>query len=259
MENIWPGILAALLSGGIIVKVLEYFADWLKTSYREKKTAKDIVDSHLDPLLKAADEIAGKTRSLAERDFSPLIRPNSTKYSATLNPELIGLLYLYAKFWSRIEILKYDSLGVSITSDKRGVKLSNFIACLESQRIRLVDRVHQKAIGEITTETLENGELKSIGVVAFAERINSEPGAINWIEPLLALLMRAQIKAVRQKFLVYGVVIHAFVDTLDPEHHSTHPRPAYPHKLSKKSKRDIKYRVFGRYLRNVKAIDRYTG
>ena len=55
----------------------------------------------------------------------------------------------------------------------------------------------------------------------------------------------------RQRLLRYGIVIHAMVDTLDPDHDITRDRPSYPHKLSKKSRRDLKYRVFHVYLKFV--------
>lgn len=259
MEASWPELITAALSGGIILKLIEYIADWARSSYQSKKSAKEIVDAHLDPLLKAADEISGKTRSLAERDFGGLIKAEKISTSDSLSSELIGLLYLYAQFWSRIEILKQDSVGVSITSEKRGATLKGFLSCLESQRIRLVDRVHQKAIGEMTTHLLENGKLRSIGLVEFADKMSQDSAAKEWIAPLAEVLKNVHIKAYRQKVLVYGVVIHALTDTLDPKHHSTNSRPAYPNKLSKRSKRDIKHRVFGRYLRKVKNVVKYVG
>lgn len=259
MEASWLELIAAALSGGIILKLLEYVVDWIKSSYQSKKSAKEIVDAHLDPLLKAADEIAGKTRTLAERDFEGIIKAERNNSSGILSSELIGLLYLYAQFWSRIEILKQDSLGISITSDKRGVALKKFLSCLESQRIRLVNRVHQKAIGELTTHIAENGKLRSIGLVDFSDKISSDPAAKKWIAPLIEVISHVHIKTCRQKILTYGVVIYALTDTLDPNDHSTNTRPAYPNKLSKRSKRDIKHRVFGRYLRQVADVEKYVG
>ena len=257
IENIsWSTLFTAATAGGIATKFADYLVDWIKAHRKEKKTAKAIVDSHLDPLLKAADEISGKTNSLAQRDFVPLSTRSANDPAQAFNPDLVGLAYLYAKLWSRIEILEKESLGISISNDARGRKLSKFIACLGSQKVRLVNRTHQKAIGEITTEVLQSGGLRTIGVVEFEKKIAKDAERI-WCGPLLQLLSDTQAKATRQKLLVYGVVLHALVDTLDPDHHATHERPPYPNKLSEESKRRIKHLVFGEYLDGTGAINRY--
>ena len=147
MEISWYSFFSAALAGGIVAKLIDIVVDLVRSNIQIKRTAKNIVDAHLDPLLKSADEIVGKTRSLADRDFSALIKSKDKNEVLKVNPELLSLLYLYAQFWSRIEILRQESLGVSIANDQRGAILKEFLACLESQRIRLVDRVHQKAIG----------------------------------------------------------------------------------------------------------------
>jgi hypothetical protein len=130
-------VFVAALSGGLIARLIDYLVAWIKASRSEKKSAKALVDAHLDPLLKAADAIVGKTTSLAERDFSLQADQHKPPSTNALNQDLIGLAYLYARFWGRIEILAEESLGMSLASDERGAKLQRFIACLGSQRIRL--------------------------------------------------------------------------------------------------------------------------
>lgn len=257
MVDNWSSLFSAALSGGVAVKLLDYGVEWLKSNRQHKRNAKAVVDSHLDPLLKAADELAGKTTSLAKRDFTPLYRASGDEDAGTVNSDLMGLLYLYAKFWSRIEILETDSLGVSMASDARGAALKEFVTCLESPQIRLVDRIHQKAIGEITTTVLDDGASRTIGVVEFTDTILSDETAKSWTQPLFNLLKSANIKARRQRLLVYGVLVNALVDTLDPSHHTTHPRPSYPNKLSKKSKRQIEHGAFKLYLPSVTDYRRY--
>jgi Mor family transcriptional regulator len=255
----WPELFTAAFSGGLFVKALNYFAEWIKSSYLSKKSAQEIVDKHLDPLLKAVDEIAGKTRALAVRDYKSISTATENKSDSTYSSEIVGLAYLYAQFWSRIEILKQESLGVSISSNKNGAILNEFLSCLESRLIRLVDRVHQKAIGEISTSMMENGKLRSIGLVEFDNKISSDPKISEWIRPLMDVIQNVHIKKYRQKVLVYGVVIHALIDTLDPNSHSSSLRPGYPNKLSKQSKHKIKNRAFGPYLKKVKNIRKYVG
>ncbi|HEX6833171.1 MAG TPA: hypothetical protein VF132_06515, partial [Rudaea sp.] len=216
---------------------------------KERKDAKTLVDRHLDPLLKTADAICGKTLSLAERDFST---PHGT-----LEKELVALTYLYAAFWSRLVILDRESLGVSLNGDKRGRKLIAFRACLESQRIRLVDKTHQIAIGEIATE-MGIAPLRTSTIVDFTRRVEEDNHLATWLAPLRAELSKIHIKKTRQRLLVYGVVLHAMIDTLDDKHTSTHYRTPRPNKLSLASKRTIKHLMFAKYLKGIGAIDRYT-
>ncbi|MCW8934501.1 MAG: hypothetical protein OQK98_07230 [Gammaproteobacteria bacterium] len=258
MNETWLPIFLAALSGGIVAKLIDYPVAWVKYYFGEKKSAKALVDAHLDPLLKAADAIIGKTKSLAERDFATETEKLSPASSNELSKDLIGLAYLYASFWGRINILAEESLGVSLASDKRGAKLQKFIACLGSQRIRLVNRTHQNAIGELTTDLSFDGGRRTIGLVEFDMKITEAASARAWCKPLFKLLANTRIKTDRQQLLVYGVIVHALVDTLDPKHQSTHPRPPYGNKLSKNSKKEIKHLVFGTYLNETGANNRYT-
>lgn len=245
----WWSLVAAAFSGGLVVKIFDYLISWLKHLARERKDAKSLVDKHLDPLLKTADAICGKTLSLAERDFST---PH-----ATIEIELLALTYLYAAFWSRLVILDRESLGVSLNGDKRGKKLVAFRACLESQRIRLVDKTHQIAIGEIATE-MQNAPLRTSTIVDFTRRAEEDEHLATWLAPLRSELSKIHIKKTRQRILVYGVILHAMIDTLDDKHTSTHERTPQPNKLSTASKRTIKHLVFAKYLRGLGAINRYT-
>lgn len=258
MDKAWLSVFIAALSGGIVAKLIDYPVDWIKYHFGQRKSAKALVDAHLDPLLKAADAIVGKTASLADRDFSITSDASESISPTALDPDLIGLAYLYARFWGRINILAEESLGVSLTADKRGAKLQKFITCLGSPQVRLVNRTHQNAIGELTTEPSFDVRRRTIGLVEFGKKISEDSFAAAWCRPLFDLLGKTKIKATRQQLLVYGVVAQALVDTLDPEHHSTHPRPPYDNKLSKSAKQKIEHLVFGEYLKGTFAINRYT-
>lgn len=258
MKDTWLSLFIAALAGGLIAKLVDYPVAWFKYYFAEKKSAKALVDAHLDPLLKAADAIVGKTTSLAERDFKLEGGEGRSASSPALDQDLIGLAYLYARFWGRIDILAEESLGVSLTSDTRGAKLQRFIACLGSQRVRLVNRTHQNAIGELTTELSFKGGRRTIGLVEFSKRMTDDASAAAWCKPLVQLLRQTHLTAVRQRLLVYGVAVRALIDTLDPDHQSTHPRPPYGNKLSKASKQEIEHLVFGEYLIGVGAVNRYT-
>lgn len=246
----WWSLIAAALSGGLAVKLLEHPISWLKYRFKEKKDAKSLVDKHLDPLLKTADAICGKTISLAQRDFTAL--------SGSIEKELVALTYLFAAFWSRLVILDRESLGISLNKDERGNKLVQFRSCLESQRIRLVDKTHQIAIGEIAIE-MGATPLRTRTIVDFTQKTEEEPHLSAWLAPLRAELKNTHIKKTRQRILVYGIVLHAMIDTLDEKHVSTHIRSPRPNKLSVASKRTIKHLVFARYLKGIGAVNRYIG
>jgi hypothetical protein len=59
--------------------------------------------------------------------------------------------------------------------------------------------------------------------------------------------------------LQYFVVLHALIDTLDPQHSITRDRPGTPNKLNKTSKKALNYRVFGVYLKFVTDRAKYIG
>ncbi|HEX7072470.1 MAG TPA: hypothetical protein VF226_00360 [Hyphomicrobiaceae bacterium] len=75
----WLKLLGAAVGGGVTVKVLDILYQEFRRRSDSSASAKRFVDQHLDPLLKAADEVAGKLRSLAPEAASehPGNRPAS--------------------------------------------------------------------------------------------------------------------------------------------------------------------------------------
>jgi hypothetical protein len=107
-------------------------------------------------------------------------------------------------------------LSVAISQDERGRQLEDFFDCLESTRVRLIDRTEQRAIGE-TILDLQGSKLRTITYIEFIRRAG-DPEVARWLEPLRLILVRAWHTAHRQKLLQYLTVLHALVDTLDPKH-----------------------------------------
>jgi hypothetical protein len=251
----WQAILAGL-GGGSIVKAVDIAYLEIRRHLEGSKTATRFVDEHLDPLLKAADELAGKLLALGKEDFRSLRGLVGTTTPAESN-ELGGLIFLFARFWAQIEIIKREGLSVAISQDERGKRLENFLDCLESTRVRLVDRTAQRALGEIVLET-QSGKLQTIAYIEFVRR-SPEPEIARWIEPVRIMLIRAWHTAHRQRLLQYGTVVHALLDTLDEKHLVTRDRPGIPGKLSHRTWRDLNYRVFRVYLPFVKNCEKYLG
>jgi len=168
-----------------------------------------------------------------------------------------SLLYLFGVFWARIEILRRESLYVKLAEDKTGAKLKAFIDCLEARKVRLVSRAWQMGIGDCLIER-HGSSLECIGFKEFVERLSS-PEFGRWLLPLQQLLLNSFDRRTRQHILLYGCVLHALIDTLDPKHLVTGDRPSYPNKLDEKSRRGLRYRIFGVYLKFVKNQTKYTG
>jgi hypothetical protein len=253
----WGQIIGLALGSSLIVKVLDIFYSEIRRRTERSQTATRFVDEHLDPFLKSVDELAGKLHALARDDFKPL-RGIPTAATPVDSNELGGTMYLFARFWAHIEILKLEGLSVAISQDERGKRLQSFLDCLESRQVRLIDRTSQRAIGE--TSLADTGTKKrSISFIVFVAQATNDPTIARWLEPLRLILARGWHTANRQKLLQYEAVLHALIDTLDPKHLVTGSRPGIAKKLSLRSWRDLNYRVFGMYLKFVRDRQKYLG
>ncbi|MFO1110332.1 MAG: hypothetical protein U1E61_14185 [Bradyrhizobium sp.] len=251
----WLQLFGAALGGGLTVKVIDILYQEVRRRQDKTLTATKFVDEHLDPLLKAADEVVGKLHSLATSDFKPLSGAEMDLNPITSN-DFGSLLYLISRFWARMEIIKQEGLSVAITNDRRGALLQSFFACLESRKVRIVDRISQRAIGEILIKPAPD-YLRNIGYVEFIRALETNDDTRRWISPLATALGRVTDLKERQQLLLYGTVVHAMIDTLDPKHAVTSSRPSYPIKLSDKTRKNLKYRVFGVYLKFVANKEKY--
>ena len=166
--------------------------------------ARRVVATQLDPLLKAADELHGKLRSLGEQDF----REFRTMPAADLQRfDLVNLcstLYLFAQFWARLEILRRESFHADLARNRHGKMLLRFLRCLESRRVRLVDRAWQRAIGEsVIVRAISQADVVSFK--AFVEQYDTIPALRGWVQPLEEVLRQTKFPRARQRVLQYGV------------------------------------------------------
>lgn len=253
----WIDLATAAFSGGIVVKALDVGYQEFKRRTEAGRSAKQFVDEHLDPLLKASDELVGKINVLARRDFKR-VGSLDPEVPDEIGKELASALYLFSKLWCRVEILRRQSLYVRLARDKRGKELLQLLDCLESPRIRLVDRTEQQAIGEAMVER-EQGKMDCIAFVRFVERWKKEAEFRAWLSPASKVLSRTAHTEERQRILQYGVVVQLLVDTLDPKHEVTRDRPSYPNKLTRKTRRSIQHRVIACYASGVANRAKYVG
>ena len=253
----WSQVGVAALGGGLTVKILDIAYQEVRAQFTRKQSARKLVDDHLDPILKAADELVGKLRSLAEEDFASLChRSVQPRPAIGSDNKVLVFLYLFASFWARIELLKRDAIAVNMQEHPKGKLLKQFLDCIESRRVRLLDRGTQRAIGEVLIDR-DKAPSSTMYFIEFAERME-DPKIWRWYTPLYAIATRLNHTYERQRVLQYGAVLHALVDTLDRRHHVTGKRPGWPNKLTKRTARDLQFRVFGRYLGFVREQRKYA-
>lgn len=255
-DTSWLDLLAAALGGGAIVKALDILYQEARHRSDSRRTAKQFVDRHLDPVLKAADELVGKTRSLAETGFVAIwdASPHHKELGVS---DFATLTYLFGRYWAHVELLRRQGLSIAWGEDKRGRKLSDFLDCLESRRVRIIDRTAQRAVGEAMLG--DEGAQEAMSFISFVRTYESDDTFRRWLSPLVTVLARMRHTRERQQLLQYWVVLHALIDTLDPEHIVTRDRPGLPHETSKTTWRALRFRVFGTYLRFVKNPEKYLG
>lgn len=248
MAHTWIDLIGASLGGGFVVKLFDYIYQEYRRRADEQKSVKNIIDRHIDPILKSSDELVGKIRSLAQSDFIEL-----KKAKKPLENEFeewapyLDIIYLFAQFWSWVQILRLEALFDDIGVDERGKRLLVFFRTLEAKKVRLVERSWQRAIGETIIQPI-GSKLKILTYPEFVENFLTKSEFRRWYYPLTEILINLPRSKERQRFLIYGTIIHALIDTLDSEHRITRDRPGWANKFSKKSKRSLKYRIFRIYL-----------
>lgn len=251
MEGSWLGLLIAALGGGATVKLIEIFYEQFRRWRDRREGDAKVVDRSLEPLLRATDELVGKLRSLGEQDFLPL---RDREHHGLNDEGFASVVYLFVQFWCEAEVIRQKGMSSDFARSKRGRQTQGFFRCLESRKLRLIDRISQRAIGE---SALLNG--RAMNFVEYVEHFDRNPYARRWARPLIEILSTTWDTDARQLILQYLVVLHAMIDTLDPKHLVTRDRPGIPNKLSAKSWKDLNYRVFKLYLPELGNCQKYIG
>lgn len=257
MEVTWIKLILTALGSGFVLKILDIAYQEYRKRQKVSQSSQEILNLHVDPILKSADELVGKLRSLAQNDFVDFNKGLKVQNSLINNTELSNFCYLFAQFWARVQILRIEAIYVNISSDEMGKKLKSFLDALESNIVKLTERANQRAIGE----SLINHDKQNLSIFTYYEFVNFYRSDLNikeWFQPLLKLLNSIDDKKQRQKLLIYGVILHALIDTLDSDHKVTKDRNGWANKLTKQNCRDLKYRTFKIYLPFVSNVDKYV-
>lgn len=250
-DQSWWSLAGAAFTGAGSFAAIELFYKELKDWRSGRRDQARIIDVSLEPLLRATDELAGKLRSLAESDFLPLRRKADYTLADT---EVASIIYLFVQFWAEVESVRFRSLSGEIARSEKGKRTQAFLNCLQSRRLRLIDRISQRALGEAA---LIDG--RTMNFVEFVRSAEGDPLIDRWLTPLTTVLAGLDETDLRQRMLQFFVVLHALIDALDPQHLVTRDRPGLPNKLNRASKKALTYRVFGVYLKFVARPSKYIG
>lgn len=258
MPTSWLDLFGAAFSGGVVVKVADYLYAEYKRRSEESRSVKKLVEKHLDPILKAADEIVGKIASLAREDFRELRNAPSLLKGANLKDQVVltNVLYLFAQFWARVQLLRLESVYSDLTREDTGRRISSFLSALEANRNRLVDRAWQRGIGEALITT-RSGKSELLTYYDFVKCYSQDESFREWFQPLASILQQTRHTRYRQRLLTYGAILHSFMDTMDAKRVVVREIPAWPNKLSRRSRRDLEFRIFKVYLPFVEEPRKY--
>ncbi len=251
-SQLFTGLTAAIATV-LLQKLFEYI--------QRKRAETKMVEENLDPILKSGDELLGKIYSLAKDDFKSIVFPSDRNGGYKIeelkeNHDVVNFLYLFAKFWANIEILRYRTNSFFLNTRPVGKEFQVFQNCLESKAVRVTKRNFQRALGELMLERNQK-DISMIFFREFSEIIFCETDVDMPLQDILKTISRLNNTKERQKILVYATVLHAMLDTIDPSHYVAKDRPTIQRKLTKKSRKDLRYRIFGVHLKIVSNWRKY--
>lgn len=245
--------IVTFITGGVLLELIKLIYPDFKKIFQRRIVAKNIFNKYSELILKSGDELFGKIYSLANEDFRIF-----TKYNAqTDEMNKIYILYLFASFWASLGVLKLESSYINLARIRKGKRLLKFVSSYESKKNRILERSYQRAIGE-SVIIGNSPDLKIMSLYNFTNEYNKTNSDLNKIiKPLERILFQTRNKEVRQKILLFGVIIHSLIDFLDENHNVIRDRKAYINKLSEKTKIQLGTRIFKLYLPFVKDSIRY--
>lgn len=246
-------LILSFIGGGVILEVVKLVYPDLKKVFLYRIEAKNIFNKHSELILKSADELFGKIYSLAKEDFK--IFTNYNPHTDEMNK--IYILYLFSSFWASLGIMKQESSYINLTRIKEGKRLLMFVTSHEAKKNRILERSYQRAIGE-SVIVKEAGKTRIMSLYDFTIEYNKSNSNIRKItQPLEDSLFQTGNKFHRQKFLLFGIIIHALIDFLDKKHAMVRDRKPYINKLSENTRDQLKYRIFRQYLPFIKNARKY--
>ncbi|WP_428232405.1 hypothetical protein [Flavobacterium sp.] len=247
--------LITLISGGACWQGVKFIYPDIKNYFEKRRKAKQILYASMDLAIKSSDELFGKLESLSREDFASFInKDNSISDSPEHNQ--IYVYYLIGQFWATLENIRIQSNYTSIARLKKGRELIRFIETIESRKFRLLDRSKQRIIGEAMI--INSGDkFQVMPLYFFFEKIKSDETFRNWIREIDIQFQLSKKTNIRQRILVYGVIVAMFLDHFDSENKISRRRDIYLIKLRPESIQLIKNILLKHYLSFIKNPKRY--
>lgn len=244
----------SLITGGALWELLKSVVPEFKDRFDRYLQARKELYSHIDPILKASDELYGKILSLSKEDFNTFINPENSN-SENVAQNKLYIYYLFAQFWAQLERFRIKNQYYSISRFKKGRQLLLFLETFESRSFRLLDRPVQRIIGELLIEhSTTNFNVMSLS--QFSNYLESSESNIKlWISQLENKMMATSEKAERQRVLLYGTIMALLINHFDSKSKMIRKRKIYWNKLSINSKELMKNVLLKKYIHFISTSD----
>jgi hypothetical protein len=254
------GFLGSIV-GSLCIELVRHLLANRREAAIGRRNAKQIVRSHVDPILKSSEELVSRLNLEIVQDFTALKWPPKSdgEFGACSAIDDYSFVYCLIEFWARLEQLRLDSMYVDLADDEVGAKLLGFVKALESREIRLVDRHVQRYFADFVMRRTDDDHLRIISISEFIASVQSVDQAISVLQAITPPDDRRANKKWRQRVIQYGVVVHMLMRELDPHQSATRPHSVHINKMTLKTRRSIKYRVIGRYLPDLRDPISYHG
>jgi hypothetical protein len=254
-----------VIIGILVVPVFQFFYPDVREFFTDRLQAKRILSDSIYPVVQAADELYGKILDMAYKDFKGVYnyrlfnRSGKPAVEEAAAAERIYILYLFCCFLGKIAIIRQENNFSKIIYLRRGRRFMTFVKAFETKaNNRILDRATQRMIGDAMLKT-DKDKLRILNLYEFrTELINPTSYLSDVIAPLDEIFNRSFDKPIRQKVLVFGVLVKSFADYFDQNFWITKNRQRnFIGKLSPGSRRDLQQRVFELYLFFVKEPQKY--
>lgn len=250
---------AWLITGIILVPLLQFFYPDIKKWFTDRAEAKRILSNNIDPIVHVSDELYGKILDMAKHDFKGTYTIQLSDPGTDLI-ERIYVLYLFCSFLGRIAIVRQESNSFSkITQLRRGRRFMTFIMAFETRtNNRIIDRASQRLIGDAMLRH-EKDKFRTLNLYEFRNELNiSGNGLKEIIKPLDNVLFQSNKREIRQKILLFGTLLKCFTDYFDPRFRITKNRDkSCNHKLSPKTRNELKNKIFELYIPFIQVPEHY--
>lgn len=246
------------IAGGVISwELVKFIFPEIKHYFLSKIKAKDTFYGNIDNLLKSSSQLYGKLLSLAKEDFMTYIDITKSNSEDPINNK-VYILYLFSNFWAQIEYIRVKNEYYGLSKIKKGKQLLNFIETFESRKYRILDRSWQRIIGEQLI-IKNNGDFRFMTLNEFYYAFNDQSSqlyrSVKKLEEKLDSISNQQ--EIKQKILIYGIIVVALIYHFDPNHKVIRYRDIFKNKLNRKSKSTVKNNLLKYYLDFVKSKERY--